>query len=162
MIKVWNLEKTHRMIAHQDIPERQWLLHWDDWVALEENGAPLVAQMVKNLPTIRETQIWSLGQVDPLDKGMATHSSILAWRIPWTEEPDRLQSMGSQWIPYRCSYLCNEPFSVHFGCNSPTLRVVHSEIFQLSGERSIEVKDIEEKSTPLCVLRYYLITRGHM
>ena len=55
-----------------------------------------VAQMVKNLPTVRETQVWSLGQKDPLEKGMATHSSILAWRILWTEEPDGLQSRGSQ------------------------------------------------------------------
>ena len=58
--------------------------------------ASLVAQMVKNLPAIRETQVWSLGWEDPPEKGMATHSSILAWRIPWTEEPGRLQSMGSQ------------------------------------------------------------------
>ena len=50
--------------------------------------------MVKNLPAVQETQVQSLGQEDPLEKGMATHSSILAWRIPWTEEPDRLQSMG--------------------------------------------------------------------
>ena len=54
----------------------------------------LVAQMVKNLPTMWETWVLSLGQKDPLEKEMATHSSILAWRIPWTEEPDRLQSMG--------------------------------------------------------------------
>ena len=52
--------------------------------------------MVKNLPAIQETQVRSLGQEDPLEKGMAAHSSILAWRIPWTEEPGRLQSMGSQ------------------------------------------------------------------
>ena len=55
--------------------------------------------MVKNLPVIQETQeMWvrSLGWEDPLEKEMATHSSILAWRILWTEEPDRLQSMGSQ------------------------------------------------------------------
>ena len=56
----------------------------------------LVAQTVKNLPAMEETQVWPLGQKDPLEKGMATHSSILAWRIPWTEEPGRLQSMGSQ------------------------------------------------------------------
>ena len=49
----------------------------------------LVAQMVKNLPAIQETQVQSLGQEDPLEKGMATHSSILAWRILWTEEPVR-------------------------------------------------------------------------
>ena len=52
--------------------------------------------MVKNLPAMRETPVQSLNQKNPLDKGMATHSSILAWRIPWTEEPDGLQSMGSQ------------------------------------------------------------------
>jgi len=55
-----------------------------------------VAKMVKNPPPIQETQLQSLGQEDPLEKGMATHSSILVWRIPWTEEPGRLQSMGSQ------------------------------------------------------------------
>ena len=52
--------------------------------------------MVKNLPTMQETQVQSLGQEDPLEKEMATHSSILAWRILWTEEPGGLQSMGSQ------------------------------------------------------------------
>ena len=56
----------------------------------------LVAQLVKSLPAIRETQVQSLGQEDPLEKKMATHSSILAWRILWTEEPGELQSMGSQ------------------------------------------------------------------
>ena len=56
----------------------------------------LVAHMVKNLPAVQETWVWSLGQEDPLEKRMATWYSILAWRIPWTEEPGRLQSMGSQ------------------------------------------------------------------
>ena len=56
----------------------------------------LVAQMVKCLPTMQETQIQSLGWEDLLEKEMATHSSIPAWRIPWTQEPDRLQSMGLQ------------------------------------------------------------------
>ena len=56
----------------------------------------MVAQTVKNLPAVQETLVQSLGLEDPLEKGMATHSSILAWRIPWTEEPDRLQSMESQ------------------------------------------------------------------
>ena len=59
-------------------------------------GASLVAQMVKRLPAMRETQVRSLGWQDPLEKEMATHSSTLAWKIPWTEEPGRLQSMGSQ------------------------------------------------------------------
>ena len=52
--------------------------------------------MVKNLPTVQETWVQSLGLEDPLEKGIATHSSILAWRIPWTEEPGGLQSVGSQ------------------------------------------------------------------
>ena len=54
------------------------------------------AQMVKNLPAMQETRVQSLDREDSLEKGMATHSSILAWRTPWTEEPGRLQSMGSQ------------------------------------------------------------------
>ena len=52
--------------------------------------------MVKRLPTMRKTRVRSLGWEDPLEKEMATHSSILAWKIPWTEEPGRLQSMGLQ------------------------------------------------------------------
>ena len=53
-------------------------------------------QMVKNLPAMQETQVQSLGREDPLEEGMATHSSILAWTIPWTQEPGGLQSTGSQ------------------------------------------------------------------
>ena len=56
----------------------------------------LVAQMVKRLPTMQETQVQSLGWEDTLEKEVATHSSTLAWKIPWMEEPGRLQSMGSQ------------------------------------------------------------------
>ena len=56
----------------------------------------LVAQIVKHLPTMRENQVQSLGREDLLEKEMATHFSILAWKIPWTEEPGWLQSMGSQ------------------------------------------------------------------
>ena len=66
--------------------------------SLEEIRAPLVAQMVKNLPSVQETQFQSLGWEDPLEKGITTHSSILAWRIPWTEEAGRLQFMGLQKI----------------------------------------------------------------
>ena len=55
-----------------------------------------MAQMVKNLPAMQKIWVQSLGQEDPLEKGTATHPSILAWRIPWTEEPGGLQSMGSQ------------------------------------------------------------------
>ena len=56
--------------------------------------------MVKNLPTAQETWVQSLSWEDPLEKGMATHSSILVWRITWTEEPGRLQSMGSQSVEH--------------------------------------------------------------
>ena len=56
----------------------------------------LVVQSIKSLPAMQEPRVQSLGQEDPLEKEMATHSSILAWRIPWTKEPGRLQSMGSQ------------------------------------------------------------------
>ena len=55
-----------------------------------------IAHSVKNLPAVQETGVPSLGQEDPLEKGMAIHSSILAWEIPWTEKPGRLQFMGSQ------------------------------------------------------------------
>ena len=70
----------------------------------------LVAQMVKNLPAMQKKQencVRSLGQEDLLEKGMATHSSIPAWRIPWTEEPSRLQSMGSQRVRHnRVTFTC--------------------------------------------------------
>ena len=62
--------------------------------------ASLVAQTVKRLSTMRETWVQSLGREDPLEKEMAIHSSTLAWKIPWTEEPGRLQSMGSQRVPH--------------------------------------------------------------
>ena len=64
--------------------------------SLQYSWASLVVQMVKNPPAMQETWVWSLGWEDPLEKGMTTYSSILAWRIPWTEEPGRLRSMESQ------------------------------------------------------------------
>ena len=66
-----------------------------EWVAKTFSRASfLVAQVVKNLPAMQETRVRSLGQEDHLEKGMTTHSSMIAWRIPWTEECGRLQSMG--------------------------------------------------------------------
>ena len=62
--------------------------------------ASLVAKMIKNLPAMRETRVQSLDLEDLLEKGLATPSSILAWRIPWTEEPGGLQSMGSQRVEH--------------------------------------------------------------
>ena len=73
---------------------------WPELITLAlltvELAQSLVAQRVKRLPTMPETRVQSLGQEDPLEKAMATHSSTLAWKIPWTEEPGRLQSMGLQ------------------------------------------------------------------
>ena len=63
-------------------------------------GASLVAQVVKNLLAIQETTVRSLDWEEPLEKGMPTHSSILAWRIPWTEDPGGLQSLGSQTVKH--------------------------------------------------------------
>ena len=65
---------------------------------LQSPDSELTAQTVKNLPAMQEICVQSLGQEDPLEEEMATHSSILAWRMPWTEEPGRLQSIGLQRI----------------------------------------------------------------
>ena len=75
-----------------------------------QGSVSLVAQMVKNLPVIQETLIWSLGWEDPLDKGMATHSRTLAWRTPWMEESGGLQSMeslrvGHTWVTNTFFYI---------------------------------------------------------
>ena len=70
---------------------------------LVQNWAFLVAQTVNNLPAVQETQVQSLDREDPLEKEMATHSSILAWKIPWTEEPGRLQSMESRRVGHDCA-----------------------------------------------------------
>ena len=107
----------------------QWVIFWGKrWLVIRLWGAvsiihgsvdkqwtSLVYQMVKNLPAMQQTEVWSLSQEDPLEKGMATHSSIHGWRTPWTEEPGRLQSTGlqsqTQWNIYhtqrqRVCYLC--------------------------------------------------------
>ena len=73
-----------------------WYIYLYCIIVLITQLSSLVAQMVKHLPTVRETQVQSLGWEDLLEKEMATHSSILAWKIPWMEEPGRLQSMGLQ------------------------------------------------------------------
>ena len=76
------------------------------WIRICQWASP-VAQMVKNLPAIQETQVRSLVSEDPLEEGMAAHSSILAWRIPWTEEPGGLQSMGLQRVGHDWSNLAH-------------------------------------------------------
>ena len=88
----WEKLEMGHVGAHNKPPPNMLLLHGGYF----ELRASLVAKTVKNLPPMQETQVRSLGQEDPLEKGMTTHSSILVWRIPWTEEPGRLQSLGSQ------------------------------------------------------------------
>ena len=68
--------------------------------ASPKDGSSLVAQMVKNLPAMQKTWVRSLGREDPLEKEIATHSNVLAWRTSWTEEPGRLQSVGSQTVSH--------------------------------------------------------------
>ena len=88
-----------RTAEKQKAPERNQRLFRDSWpellaYCLRAIWASLVAQTVRNLPTTEETWVRSLGREDPLEKGMATRSSVLAWRIPQTEEPEGLQSVG--------------------------------------------------------------------
>ena len=82
-----------------------WTYHWLHWITLGllHIRVSLVVEIVKALPAVQETPVWSLGWEDALEKGMTTHSSLLAWRIPWTEEPGGLQSMelpmvGCDWV----------------------------------------------------------------
>ena len=75
-----------------------WFLPFGSGIG--DHSASFVAQSVKNLPAVQETHVRSLGWEDPLEKEMATHSGILAWKISWTEEPGGLQSMGSQRVTY--------------------------------------------------------------
>ena len=108
--RTWALGSSDSTVAaHATSPGASKPVHHNYWACAVEPGSqsihfhiptlrwvPLVTQTLKNLPETWETQVQSLGQKHPLEKGMAIHSSILAWRIPWTEEPDRLQSIVSQ------------------------------------------------------------------
>ena len=78
------------------LQRREYSIHCDKLLIIYNGRASFIAQSAKNLPAVQETWVQILGQEDPLEKEMATHSSILTWRIPWAEEPSRLQSMGSQ------------------------------------------------------------------
>ena len=86
--------------------------------------ASLVTQTVKNLPVMWETRVQSLGREDPLEKEMATHSSILAWRVPWTEEPGGLQSMGLQRVRYNSATslsIAHSTFDMRYVCQPELL-----------------------------------------
>ena len=82
--------------------------------------ASLVVQMVKSPPAMQETQVWFPGREDPLEKEMATHSSILAWRIPWMEDPDGLQFMGSQKVSHLWAHTGHPPWWFNQGLNCHT------------------------------------------
>ena len=127
------------------------------WFLISKMGASLVAQMIKNPPAVRETWVWSLGWEDPLEKGMAIHSIILAWRIPCTEGPGRLQFMGSQrlghnWVTksvqfssvsQSCPTLCNP-----VGCSTPGLPV-HHQLPEFTQTHVRWVSDAIQPSHPL-------------
>ena len=81
---------------HKTISCNKWHLRYYILIPTTNYRTSLIAQWVKNLPAMQETWVQSLGQEDPLEKEMATHSSFLTWSIPETEDPDRLQSMGLQ------------------------------------------------------------------
>ena len=116
---------------------------------LQCTWASLVAQMVKHLPTMQETWVWFLGGEDPQEKEMATRSSILAWRIPWTEEPGELQSTGSQrvghdWVTNTHTYNLNCHPSLasqvaHWVKNSPAMqKTQETQVPSLSQEDPLE------------------------
>ena len=120
----------------------------------------LVAQMVKNLHAVQETRVRSLGWEDLLEKGMATPSSILAWRIPWTEEPGRLQSMGLQRIGHDWATLTIFSFWKWNGCKSTARGAVcvksegHSPPFISKEESEMKPELLRSWS------RYYLAQQG--
>ena len=94
----WALEPLESLEMWNADPETRLLLNWTKYCGccyclVIRSWASLVAQIVKNMPALQETRVQSLGQEDPLQEEMATHSSTLAWRIPWTEVPGRLQSL---------------------------------------------------------------------
>ena len=124
--RLWGVSIKERKSGRQSGCSRIWLTALVEslinsttiyWVlTYMRSGASLVAQIVKNLPVMQETRVQPLGWEDPLEKGMATHSSILAWRIPWTEEPDLLQSMGLQRVGHVWVTNAYLPCAGHYGC----------------------------------------------
>ena len=92
-ILAWRIPRTEESMGSQRVG-RGWVTDTFTFTFTEYPGASLVAQMAKNLPAMQQTWVQTLGQEDTLEKGMATHSRILAWRIPWAEEPGRVGAVG--------------------------------------------------------------------
>ena len=108
--------------------------------------------MMKNLPAVQEIQVRSLGQEDPLEKEMATHSRVLAWKIPWTEEPGGLQSMGLQRVGHK--WATNPSFLPYFLSSSSRFQLGDYKLLSLSeftsllcgtGDTTSKVKKIKKK-----------------
>ena len=115
----------------------------------------LVPQTVKNLPAMQETRVWSLAGKDPLKKGMVTHSSILAWRIPWTEEPGSLKSMRSRrveykWVTNTFLHMCLAELSLRLAC----IRTSYSGVEMWGGGYTWKLKIFMQTSQPFCVAKW--------
>ena len=94
-IEIWEvLVHSSYTALHFLLGSLIWVIHWLVCCSHQIERSSLVAQTVKCLPAMQETRVWSLGQEDPLEKEMATHSSTLPWKIPWMEDPGRLQVYG--------------------------------------------------------------------
>ena len=118
---------------------------WPERIGLPPvHQASLVAQMVKCLPAMWETQVWPLGWEDPLEKEMETHSSTFAWKIPWTEEPGRLQSMGSQRVGR--NWVTSLSFFPVHQSTIPWLGIANTELPEVGG---VEVVRLRPAQSPL-------------
>ena len=143
-LSLWLIpETTHETafakILNQHLLDKYiWMLLLTFWILLTSFRASLVAQMVKNVPAMQETWGQSLGREDPLERRVATHSSIPAWKIPWTEEPGGLQSTGSQRVRHN-----REQFSLHF-TSLPHLSLITTWSQQNSCPTQVKVSNIND------------------
>ena len=130
-----------------------------------------MAQRLKSLPGIQETRVWSLGQEDTLEKETATHSSTLAWRIPWREEPGRLQSMGSQRVGHHWATslsLTRKRVSVHLFINKAIFTFKNRTSFLTKGQKPIRLFSSTLQQMSCCyhtfevaLICWYKIQRGN-
>ena len=116
---------------------------WRDWIPVLPPLPPNLAQRIERLPAMQESQVRSLGWEDPLEKEMATHPSILAWRIPWTEEPGRLQSTGSQRVghDWATSHKHTQSWSQEMNVSASGYLCLSTEVWTLGTNSIQESKD---------------------